>query len=166
MMKPNLLDSFVYAGKDIKVEWFEVASIDDLPDVPWQQVYAICNLNGKVPVVLYENARTNLPGGHTEAGESIEETLNRELDEELNCRVKYWYPIGYQKLTEPDDPTPVYQLRVYAEVEKIGEFTEDTGGSVIGHKLVNLKDLNGEIGYGKVGERIVAILEPKFGDIY
>ena len=73
-IKPNLLDSFTYLGETINVEWFEVDNIEDFPDVAWQQVYSIANTNGKVGLVYDASGRSNLPGGKTEACETIEQT--------------------------------------------------------------------------------------------
>lgn len=137
-------------------------NVEDIPDFEWQQVYAVCNLDGEVPVVLYDDSHANLPGGKTEPGEATEQTLFRELKEEINCRVLEWRPIGYQKLTEPGVADPIYQLRVYAIVEKIGDFQEDVGGEVMGYKLIKIQDLNHEIGFGAVGARIQAHLEDQY----
>lgn len=73
-----------------------------------------------------------------------------------------WYPIGYQVLTVPGIAKPIYQLRVYAELEKIGEFEHDPGGSVIGYKLVSLSELNKNIEYGIVGERMMKLVASNF----
>jgi 8-oxo-dGTP pyrophosphatase MutT (NUDIX family) len=161
MPKPSLLDSFVYEGKTINVAWFEVASIDDLPEVSWQQVYAIAKLDGMVALVVSTDGQVNLPGGKTEPGESIEETLRRELQEEMNCRVSKWSVIGYQRLTNGNN-NPIYQLRVYAELERIGAFKSDPAGKVVGQKLVLIGQLNQEIGYGALGERMIEIMKPNF----
>ena len=40
--------------------------------------------------------------------------------EECNMRVIEWQPLGYQHLTKPDGKQ-IFQFRVYAELEKIGE---------------------------------------------
>ncbi len=66
-------------------------------------------------------------------------------------------PIGYQKLTRPWDNTPTYQFRVYAVLEKIDDFINDPGGSVIDHRLVELDDLNNFIKYGDVGDRMISL---------
>lgn len=161
MTKPNLISEFEYEGKVI-VEWFDIISKDEIPNLNWQQVYIIGNINNKVPVVVYDNKGDNLPGGKTESGESINDTVHREVKEELNMRVLGWNPLGYQRLTRPWDNTPTYQFRVYAELEKIDEFTNDPGGSVIGHKLVELDDLNDFIRYGEVGDRLISICKHYF----
>ncbi len=161
-MDTVIFDSFVYDGKTIQVEWHDAVSIEELPEVSWQQIYAIGNLDGKVPVIFYETGVQNLPGGKVEPDESLSETISRELEEEINCRVLSWQPIGYQKLTEPDNPEPVYQLRVYAKLEKIAEFENDPGGNVIGYRLVDLKDLNNSINYGNVGEHMMQLVAQEF----
>ena len=161
MIKPDLISEFEYEGKVI-VEWFDVSEKDNIPDFDWQQAYIIGNFNGKVPIVMYNNKGDNLPGGKTEPGESLDETILREIEEEINMKVTSWKPLGYQKLTRPWDDTPTYQFRAYAELEKIGEFTNDPGGSVIGHRLVELDNLNKFIKYGKVGNRLVSICKRYF----
>lgn len=163
MQAPDLKDSFVYDGETYQVDWFDVSPEQPVPDLQWRQVYAIGNLDGKVPLVCYERAEKpyNLPGGTVEPGESVEQALYRELEEEINMRPTAWHPIGYQVVTEPDGKQ-VMQLRVYAELQKLGEFVNDPGGSVIGNKLIDVHELNTYIDYGAVGERMLEIVRPHF----
>lgn len=155
MTKPDLLDSFIYEGDRITVEWFDIHEKCKIPNIGWEQIYVIGNYNNKTPIVIYENRRDNLPGGHVEAGESLEMAMHREIKEELNMRVISWMPLGYQKLSKPNDSDVVFQFRVYAKLEKIDKFINDPGGSVIGHRLVDLEDVNKFINYGKVGDRLI-----------
>ena len=154
MIKPDLISEFEYEGKVI-VEWFDVFDKDQIPDYKWQHVYMIGNINGKVPIVMYNEKRDNLPGGRLEPGESLDETLKREAVEELNMEVLSWQPLGYQRLTRPLDDTPTFQFRAYAQLRKIGEFESDPGGGVIGHKVVDLNEVNDHIKYGVVGNRLI-----------
>lgn len=160
-MKPDLLDSFEYNGSTITVQWFDLKQSDQIPDVQWEQVYVVGNLGGLVPVVQHMGDRDNLPGGKTEPGETIEQTIKREVLEELNCKVTSWQPIGYQKLSSPAIDT-LYQLRVCAKLEKIGEFVSDPGGAVTGYKLVDHSDFARLIGYGAVGERLTKLTSAYF----
>lgn len=163
MSKPDIVTSFEYNGETILLDWFDISDKAELDAINWQQVYVIGNVGGKVPIVQYPEAdhKDNLPGGHVEAGETVEQALVREVAEETNMRVLDWQPIGYQKLTEPDG-TVVFQLRVYAELEPIGEFVRDPGGNVIGHSLIAVDDLNRHIHYGDVGERMIKLVRDKY----
>ena len=151
---PTIKSSFIYEGNQILIDWFDVDNKDEIPDLPWQQIYVIGDVGGKVPLVYYAHSRENLPGGHTEPGETLEQTLCREVQEELNMRVIEWRPIGYQVLTNPDGKVD-YQFRAVAKLEKLGEFMGDVGGSVIGYRLVDIDEVNQRIGYGDVGERMI-----------
>ena len=163
MTKPDLQSSFIFRDETINVDWYDVNGVDMLPNVEWEQVYAVGNVNGRVPIVHYaDNEVRNLPGGKfDEPGDTIDRVLYREMEEELNMRVLSWYPIGYQFLSNEKFGN-VYQLRVYAKLERIGEFVSDPGGSVIGHSFVPIEDLNSHINYGDVGERIVRLVKNEF----
>ena len=162
-MKPALSTSFDYEGMHILADWYDIASKDIIPDIAWQQVYVIGNLDGKVPLVTNSDSTLpyNLPGGHVELGESIEQTLIRELIEECNMRVISWEPIGYQLLTEPDG-TQVAQFRAYAVLEKIGEFLHDPGGAVVSNTLIDIDELEQHINYGDIGASMVQLVGPYF----
>lgn len=163
--KPDLAGSFSYRGRErehhINYEWYDIVSKTDLPDIKWQQVYIVGNLDGKVPVVEYENNPYNLPGGHTENNETIEQTADRECQEELNCNITSWEPIGYQKLFENGNEI-CSQLRIYAKLKKLGEFEYDPGGSVIGYKLVDINELNNTINWQEKGKHIQSIAKVFF----
>lgn len=165
MTKPVLTTSFIYKGNMILVDWFELLN-SPLPDLPWQQVHIVGDLDGKVPVVHYQaDDQDSLPGGKTEPGESVDQTVCREIAEELNCTVLSWQPLGYQRLTEHDGHI-IHQLRLYALLEKKGEFTHDPGGSVIGYSLVDIDNLNSYIKYGKVGARLEQLAKQVNGSSY
>ena len=162
-MKPEIESSFIYNGQKILANWYTVTAKSRIPDLPWQQVYAIGNLNGQVPLItsLTCEKEFNLPGGRTEPGETIEQTIAREMVEECNMRVIEWQPLGYQHLTEPDGKQ-IFQFRVYAKLEKIDEFVNDPGGGVIKNTLVDLNQVNSLINYGKIGERMTKLAKKYF----
>lgn len=162
-MQPDLRTSFNYDSQNIVADWYTVTDKSQIPDLPWQQVYAIGNLDGRVPLItsLMCEKEFNLPGGRTEPGETIEQTIAREIIEECNMRVIEWQPLGYQHLTEPDGKQ-IFQFRVYAKLEKIGEFVNDPGDGVIKNTIVNLSQVNSLIKYGEIGERMVKLAKKIF----
>ena len=152
--KQDLKSSFVYRNKTYYIDWYEIID-DNLPNLPWQQVYVIGDINGMAPVVHYDgDENDNLPGGKTEPGETVEQTIVREMDEEIKAKVVSWKPLGYQ-VGVNSDGKKVYQLRVYAKLIFEEKFENDPGGSVIGHSLVPIKDLNQHIRWGEIGDRLV-----------
>lgn len=163
MRQPDIKSSFQFRGETINTDWYDVSDISELPDLEWEQVYAVGNVGGKVPVVHYADSEVrNLPGGKfDEPGDTIDRVVNREMKEELNMRALSWRPIGYQFLSNEKFGN-AYQLRVYAKLEPIGEFVNDPGGSVVGHSLVPIDELNSYIQYGDVGERIVSLIKDEF----
>lgn len=163
--EPDIVTSFEYNGGTYAVDWYDLQKDQPLPDLPWYQVYAIGNHEGKVPVVQYAegHGNDNLPGGKVDPGETVEEALHREIEEELNMRITSWRPIGYQHVTHPSGKT-TDELRVYAAMEKIDDFVNDPGGHIIGHRLVDIRRLNEAINYGLVGERIIQIVQREYGE--
>ena len=76
------------------------------PDLPtFECAVALIVANGRVLLGHRSPDRVNYPnvwdlfGGHVEAGETIEATLARELDEELQIT-----PVAYERLTELQEP--------------------------------------------------------------
>lgn len=156
MQTPDLTSEYEIRGHIIDVGWFDVLKKDDIPDLQWHQVYIIGDYLSKVPIVTYLHSQDNLPGGGVEPGESLEQAMSREVAEELNMKVTDWEPLGYQTCIHRDTGEISNQFRAYAKLVKIGDFTSDPGGSVSGHKLIELDDLNNYIKYGAVGERLLA----------
>lgn len=162
-MNPDIKSSFVYDGQIYQVEWYTVTHKNEIPNLDWKQIYAVGDLNGLVPLVTNATSskQYNLPGGSTEPGETLEQTLKREILEECNMEVLSWEPLGYQIITEPSGEI-VPQFRAYAKLRKIGEFTNDPGGNVIANTLFHIDQVNEKIGYGDVGERLVGLARPHF----
>lgn len=137
---------------------FEYSDCDDFSCLPYdecRQVYAVGFYGDEIVVV--HNGKKNtwgLVGGTIEKGESFEETLVREVEEESNMKVLEWKPVGYQKVIDPNGEH-FYQLRVFAILEKIGEFTEDPAGTITEIKLINPLDHKNYFDWRKIGERII-----------
>jgi NUDIX domain len=150
MQTPVLHGQFTYKNILYHTDFYNLIG-QEVPDLPWSQIYIIGNFRNLVPIVKYAHASDNLPGGGVKSHESIIQTISREAKEELNMAVKSWFPLGYQRVYD-DQGNEGFQLRVYAELEKLGEFTNDPDGSVIGYELIDIEELNNHIHYGEIGD--------------
>lgn len=146
-------DSMVWEGKEYKLVWHDTDNFDEIKDKDLQQSYGVCFYNRKL-LIVNNNCKWGLTGGHIEKGESPEEALVREAIEESNMKVLKQIPIGYQEVINPDGAID-YQLRSFCVVEPIGKFVSDPAGSVTEIKLINPKDYKKYFDWGKIGDRIM-----------
>lgn len=85
---------------------------------------------GKLLIIKHISRGLEVPGGHRENGESLEETAHRELAEEGGVTLKNLRPVGHLKLSVlapmPENYKYPYpesaQAFFTAEVDKINEF--------------------------------------------
>ena len=144
------------SGVDSVFEYSDMDSFEDLDKTKCTQTYGVCFYNGKMLIVFNGHHKTwGLVGGTMEKGESFEETLRREIQEESNMEVLSYLPIGCQKVIDSRDGSFVYQLRYVCTVRPYGEFTGDPVGHVIEIKLIDSKDYKQYFDWGEIGERIV-----------
>lgn len=143
--QPVTTEFHTWNTMEFQIEFIPIKDKSSIPNLPWGGIYAIGNLDNKVPIVKYPNNIEypfGLPGGHIEKGETIEQTLFREIKEELNMSVADWLPIGYERVSLKDKPGDYkYALYVYAPLSKDGEWTPDVGGDVIGYDLMDIQDI-------------------------
>lgn len=146
-------------GKVYLLRYSEHDCFDHLPYEQCKQVYGVCFSDDKMVVVYSTNDKQGdkwiLPGGSKEKGETYEQTLIREVQEETNMQVLSYLPIGVQKVINPDS-TVDYQLRYVALVEPIGEFVSDPDGDIKKIKLIDPKEYKQYFDWGEIGDRIVA----------
>ena len=111
-------DQFAYGGRAVRAVW--------RPE-PWQpprervtQASGLCYTSaGEVLLVSQDGAHWALPGGHLEAGETLEETLRREVREEACADVLDCAYLGCQEIQERDGEALLpsyYQARYWARV--------------------------------------------------
>lgn len=106
---------------------------------PLTQAYGVCfTEDGQVVIGRHEpNKEWCLPGGKIEPGETPEETLVRELDEELSLEPIKFQLLGVQKVEFLDEPEkkPIYQLR-YVAIVKITELTPDPDHNLLWERII------------------------------
>lgn len=152
-----LTNTFEYNGIHYKAEYEDCDDWTALPDKLCVQNYGVCFLDGKIIVGLHgseENPHWKIIGGTREKGETVEETLVREILEEANMDVLEQAPIGYQKVTGEDGKV-VYHLRTWCRVTPRGPFVADPDQGVKEIKLIDPKDHKNYFDWGAIGDRII-----------
>jgi len=113
------------------VEHYPAKSFDELDTSLVKKIHAVCYMDGKVVLVNHPEWNIwGIPGGTREDGESVFDTLHREIQEETNCCVEKVAPLSYDKVIHPDDNTYSYRLYFFCKVSKIDEFHSDTAGNI------------------------------------
>jgi hypothetical protein len=144
-------------GVEYLLEYSDVDSFEHLDPAFCTQVYGIC-FYGEQMIVGYGGQKVNwgLIGGTIEPGETFEQTLKREVQEESNMEVLACLPLGYQKVTVKGEADSIYQLRYTCSVRPYGPFVADPdGGSIQRIKLINPVDYKQYFDWGEIGERII-----------
>lgn len=149
-----------YKGKngiEYIFEYSDADSFDHLDSVLCRQAYGVCFCDTKI-VIGYGGGKENwgLIGGTIEMGETFEQTLKREIQEESNMEVLDFLPIGYQKVIDTRDNSFIYQLRYACTTRPYGPFVSDPAGSVTAIKLIDPRDYKEYFDWGKIGERIIS----------
>ena len=120
-------------GCPCNVHHFDVDDLNGIPDEKILKAHAVCFCDGKMLLVNHgEWDIWGIPGGTRDPGESIEQTLKREILEETNCEVLEYKPISYQKIISSDDAIH-YRIHYICNVIPLGDFEMDIDGSV--HKI-------------------------------
>lgn len=151
-----LISSYKDINGDIhKLTYYELANYDRLDLNKVKQVQGVCFYQDQMVIVLNGKKKTwGLAGGTPEEGESIEQALGREVQEESNMQVLRWRPIGVQEVTDPDGSV-YYQLRVACKVKPLGDFVSDPGHTITEMKLIDPKDYKEYFDWGEIGEKII-----------
>jgi 8-oxo-dGTP pyrophosphatase MutT (NUDIX family) len=154
----NLVNSYKgHAGVEYIFEYNDTDSFDEVEaSGKCTQVYAVCFCDNKI-VIGYGGAKKSwgLIGGTIEKGETLDQTLRREIKEESNMEIISYLPIGYQKVIDTRDNSFIYQLRYVAIVKPYGPFVSDPAGSITEIKLINPLDYKQYFDWGNIGDRII-----------
>jgi len=125
---------------------------------PITQVYGACfDKKGRV-LVINTTGNWSLPGGTPEKGESFEETLKREVDEEGDVEIYELKPSGYQKVWNKEENKIFYQLRYFARISKVKKQTIDPArGKIPKRKFILPSDFLKYCQLGRIGKEIIRL---------
>ena len=136
----------------VKFIWHEAPIPKDMPIT---QVYGVLFTDDGRIMLRVDKGFHGLVGGTPEPGETHEETLHREVYEEVNCEISDLHYLGYQ--TVIGDGDPYVQLRYVAKLTKIGKNRPDLdGGKMCERILVPAEEAGDILDYGEEGKKIIA----------
>jgi 8-oxo-dGTP pyrophosphatase MutT (NUDIX family) len=144
------------SGVEYIFEYSDAGSFDDLDYNHCRQVYGVCFYNDNL-VIGYGGKKQEwgLIGGTIEKGESFEQTLRREIQEESNMEVLKCLPIGYQKMTDTRDGSYVYQLRYVCTARPFRSFIADPAGGITEIKIIEPQSYKQHFNWGEIGDHII-----------
>lgn len=150
----QIKSQFIDNGNVAQVVYDDCDSFDHLLSKKVTQAYGVCYIGNQI-VIVYSTKGNHwiLPGGTIEEGETFEECLKREIQEESNMKVLSFAPIGYQEVHF--DGEVFNQLRYVCIVEPYGDFVSDPDFSITEMKLIDPKDYKQYFDWGEVGDRIM-----------
>ena len=147
-------DQIIYKDIPYQVSWIKSNQIDKDNISPIKQVYALV-IDSKTNILICRedaNSPWQLPGGKPEANESIKETVDRELLEEVDVTVQTIVDLGYNEITNLQTNEKYYQLRFIAYLDKELEQTPDPDKNFIWErKWIPLEQVKDYIKWGNAG---------------
>jgi len=154
--------SYNFKGIQVTMTWMPDNELRKYE--PINQVYGIV-FNDKGEILIARESsdgKWQLPGGKPEKGETIEETLKRELLEEVDVKAGEIHPLGAQKTEMPGNPNKnegdiFYQIRCVVELGELLPQTPDPDrGNVWERIFVPAERITDYIKWGEVGNAMFA----------
>jgi ADP-ribose pyrophosphatase YjhB (NUDIX family) len=153
----ELKDSFTDdAGNVIEKIYRETDPLEGLEGKRLGHVHAFAFYEGKLVIIFNKHHKTwSVPGGSIEPGETIEEALVREVQEESNMKVLHQELIGYQD--NYSNLGIIRQTRSFCIVEPYGDFVMDPDDDIVEVKLIDPADYKQYFDWGPIGDRVMAV---------
>ncbi len=146
--------TFKWKGAVVTNTWIKTSEIGKYS--PITQVYGIIFNDENEILVCRESSDSKwiIPGGHPEEGESFEETLKREVLEEVDVEISDIKPLGVFKVEFSDDPEKIiYQSRFISRLKHLHPQTPDpANNSTWERKFVSAEKVTEYVQWGEVGE--------------
>jgi bis(5'-nucleosidyl)-tetraphosphatase len=153
----NVPKTIFIDGKNITtLSWHNINEFSKLKNV--RQCYGICFNNKNQILIVNNKGKWFLPGGTPEKGETFEQTLIREIDEEADVEIKDIKPLGYNEIEELKDgkKSIFYQLRFVAKISKVKKQTPDPATNTqFKRKFIDPKEFLSYTLWGRPGEEMI-----------
>lgn len=100
-----------------------------------------------------------LPGGHLKKGETFEDCLRREVDEEADVEISEISPFCFLKISEIKEGgsgPEIIQLKFVAKLKNLKEQTIDPAYNKIPErKFINIEEFTKYVPWGNIGNELV-----------
>lgn len=144
-------------GTTITMTWERETNIEKFS--PVTQVYGIIfNEQGDIMICRETpNDKWQIPGGKPETGESLEEALLRELEEEVDVTAEKVIPLGVSQVKYPDNPNLqegdlFFQARYVVLLgELLPQKPDPDRGNTWERKFVPASEITNYINWGELG---------------
>jgi len=163
-----MIKDFFYSKEGHRVDAVWKQTEDMLRFRPLTQAYGVCFTKDGRVLVAKDRRDWGLPGGTLEEGETPQQALIRELDEEVNIDVLTCRPLGVQKLHYPDNPNKdegerFYQSRWVVIISKIKPRAPDPcDGRVFKRKFIHPTEFNDYVRWGAVHKEVFRLAHQAF----
>lgn len=168
VLKPHHVNNWSIGSKEFRFDVYDSNDFSKLEAI--KQVYVILLSKDLRKVILVKNRSGYwfLPGGGVEEGESLTDTLVREVKEETNCSVdlKSIKPLYYQKAfkREVDGEWEFKsdEVRFVATVDTVNKFEHDPdSGDTLEVKWARILDIDKYLRWGKTSDLIISKIKGK-----
>ncbi len=154
-------------GNEIRYKFKSIKEIKNINDLnPVRQISGIFfNKERKVIIISNKPNKWTIPGGKPEYGETFEDTLKREAEEEANIKLGKCKPIGIIEINYPNNPNHeegeiFFQLRYVAMVKEVLKSKKDPAtGKFFERKFIEPREFTKYINWQEAPELIKLALE-------
>lgn len=154
-LEPYLVQEDEYQGRMYHVEFFVTDNTKIIEKLsPIKQIQAVPFVGDK-KILIYKNIGgwNGFPGGTVEEGETLEETLRREVMEESASDILEWGYFGFNKYWALDEPNKfLYQVRAWADVNPLDQSIDDPCKRAFDRMIVPIEKAAEVLGWGNRGE--------------
>ena len=149
-------------GTECRADIYLSGDFSDIGNV--SQVYSFILNDNKTQLLIAKHRKGpyTLPGGHVEKGETLIQTLIREIKEETNKEIfedeiiPFFYQKTFRKKLNSDWEKDEIQVRYITFVKNNDKFISDPDGDIVENEWINIEDLEKYLDWGKTTKMVLS----------